>query len=463
MSRLHKCRPSVFRHAKSGSVAIQYGIMFLALSVLAGAAIDFGRQETAERELTAAADAAAIAGAKMAMTSDKIEEIKAHALAFLEDDFTKGNLTSHEILVIDNKVSVTAKADVKTTLLSLGGVPKFQIVSEATAQYGRAGTLEIALVLDTSTSMTGAPLDALKIASTDLANSIVQDGDDASRISIVPFGNYVNIGTQHRGASWLDLSAEYSDIVPVCAATWTDHVNAGCTETTAPCVKDGLDSTCFAWDCSSVLPPIPTCSIETRDYKWWGCVNSRDEPRNIEDTGYVSHKVEGDVGLSSWACGAPVLPLTSDLPDIEDAIDNLFPSGETYMATGLTWGYRALTPNRPFDEGESFSASATGQNAKVLILMSDGSNTRSLESDGQHWGGKVDEANATTLDACNEIKGADIEIYTVAFNLPSSATRALLKECASEDKNFLIADGAVELAESFQKIGVDLLDIALVN
>lgn len=460
MSRSNWHKPSYLRDAKSGSVAIQYGIMFLAIMVLAGAAIDFGRQETAERELTAAADAAAIAGAKMAMTSDKTDEIKAHALTFLKDNFKTGALTSYTIDVIDNQVSISARADVKTTLLALGGVPKFEIHSDATAQYGRAGTLEIALVLDTSTSMNGAPLDALKIASTDLANSIVQDGDDASRISIIPFGNYVNIGTQHRGASWLDLSAEYSETVPVCAASWTDHVNAGCLQTTAPCVRDGLDTTCFAWDCSSVTPPTPTCAPETRDYKWWGCVNSRDEPRNIQDTGYVSYKVEGDVGLSSWACGAPVLPLSSDLSDIEDAIDDLFTSGDTYMATGLSWGYRALTPNRPFDEGEPFTS---GQNAKVLILMSDGSNTKSLEPDGQHWGGDVDAANTTTLDTCTEIKGADIEIYTVAFNLPSTATRALLKECASEDKNFLIADGAVELAESFQKIGVDLLDIALVN
>ncbi len=454
---------SDFRSADGGGIAIQYGIMFLAILVLAGAAVDFGRQETAERELTAAVDAAAIAGARMAMTSDDADQIKAHALVYLKDNFKMSEMSSHEITVVDNKIFVSAKADIKTTILGLGGVPKFHIKSEAVAQYGRAGTLEIALVLDTSLSMDGAPLAALKDASTGLANSIIVDGNNDTRISIVPFGNFVNIGTQHRNASWLDLSGEYSQNVSKCEITWSSYREAGCTETTEPCVRDGVNTTCPAWDCSGTSTPAETCRTETQEHKWWGCVNSRGRPRNIEDSGYVSEKVPGYIRTDMWACGAPILPLTSDLSDIEDAIDDLSPAGETYMTTGLTWGYRALSPNRPFDEGVAFPTSAGSMDEKVLILMSDGANTRSLGSNSEHWEVNITDANTTTLDACTEIKDAGIEIYTVAFNLPDTNTRDLLQDCASEDKNFLIADGAVELAESFRKIGADLLDIALVN
>lgn len=463
MSSFRAPRFTRFRNANSGSVAVQYGIMLLALLTLAGAAIDFSRQETAERKLTAAVDAAAIASARMAMTTTDSKAIKAHALIYLNDGFSSYPLKSHSITIVDNQISISAQAEIPTTLLSLAGVPEFTIKSDAMAQYGRAGTLEIALVLDTSTSMDGAPLDALKVASSDLANSIIQDGDDATRIAIAPFSNYVNIGTQHRGASWLDLSEEHTETKSNCSNSWDDYIDAGCNATSVPCVQDGIDTTCFSWDCSAVTPPTPVCGTVTEVHKWWGCANSRTAPRNIQDSGYTSHKIYGSIGTSSWACGAPILPLSSNLSDIEDSIDGLFPSGETYMPTGLTWGYRTLTHARPFDEAKSDFSSPPGENAKVLILMSDGANTRSLDSDGHHWGGDTDLTNATTLAACDEIKGAKIEIYTVAFNLPDTATRDLLKDCASEDKNFLIADGAVELSESFQQIGVDLLDIALVK
>ena len=55
-------------------------------------------------------------------------------------------------------------------------------------------------------------------------------------------------------------------------------------------------------------------------------------------------------------CPNPILPLTSTRQDIEDHVAALEPIGATNTAIGAIWGWRVVSPEAPFTEGEDYGA-----------------------------------------------------------------------------------------------------------
>lgn len=99
-----------------------------------------------------------------------------------------------------------------------------------------------------------------------------------------------------------------------------------------------------------------------------------------------------------------------------------------YIPAGLMWGWRVLSPTGPFADG----APVTGANRarKVLVLMTDGENTRSLDAP-YHWGSSKSDADTLLSTLCTKVKSASIEIYTVAFEVTDNQTRNMLRNCAT--------------------------------
>ena len=137
------------------------------------------------------------------------------------------------------------------------------------------------------------------------------------------------------------------------------------------------------------------------------------------------------------------------------------------MPSGLAWGWRTLDDDVPFGQP------TTGPvRKKALILMTDGFNTISrLGNDKYHHGKQGDnateDANKETEKLCENIHSENILLYTIAYELPSSAdaddTKILLSDCASTPDGFFNAAGGANLNEAFEAIGKDLAEIRLVN
>jgi hypothetical protein len=148
-------------------------------------------------------------------------------------------------------------------------------------------------------------------------------------------------------------------------------------------------------------------------------------------------------------------------------------SGSTNITSGLMWGWRALSETAPFTEGRAYS---DPDNQKILILMTDGQNTyegnsKFMVSQYGAWGyvwkshlGTTSTNENTVQDkmddrtelACENIKDAQIKIYTIAFQVSDATTIQMLSDCANEPDMAFTASNNAALLAAFTAIGDDI-------
>lgn len=180
------------------------------------------------------------------------------------------------------------------------------------------------------------------------------------------------------------------------------------------------------------------------------------------------------------ACPDELLPLTNSKSDVLSAIGQLshWEGSGTVASEGVAWGWRVLSPGEPFAEGAAY-----GDAKKVIVLMTDGMNmvaeqasyatysdytaygnvARAREDSLQTYEGFTDHLNDRLLAACENAKAAGVEIYTVTFGSIDSATEALYEQCATAPPMHHSAADANDLVVAFQKIGLSLSTLHLVE
>jgi hypothetical protein len=106
-------------------------------------------------------------------------------------------------------LKASAVVDVPTTFGQVIGIPSLKIEIETVAKFG-LGSAEIALVLDNTGSTAGAKLDGLKQAANSLVDVLftAQNASRSLKIGLVPFTYYVNVGTNHRNAPWMNVASD---------------------------------------------------------------------------------------------------------------------------------------------------------------------------------------------------------------------------------------------------------------
>jgi len=97
----------------------------------------------------------------------------------------------------------------------------------------------------------------------------------------------------------------------------------------------------------------------------------------------------------------------------------------------------------------------------VLVLMTDGANTKTMQSNGRHDGGAGAQANSYTAELCNNIKAEYIEIFTVAFEITDVTVQALMRSCASDAANYFDATNSAALDSAFQTIAAAIRDLRI--
>jgi len=411
----------------SGNVAMMFSGAVMLTLIGVGAATDLSVMGKKKSSLQGFADAAVLAAAQSGMT-DKA------ALQKLAEEYVLANSMGNEDLV--TKLTLTARGTIRvvvsnrhdTLIMGIFGKEYANVSTAAEAPFGSTGPVEISLVLDITGSMDGSKLTSLKSAANGLVDKIDAMGNENFRVSVVPFRDYVNIGTSRSGEPWLYLDYGTGD---------EDNGNGNTEDYGGGNNSDDDDED----------------EDEVELNVWNGCAGSRGAP-------WTTRPYAGPApvpGAMNINCGQEILPLTNDMAKVRAKIDSLSAKSWTYIPTGLMWGWRTLDPQPPFTEASSISAQ---NKTSVIILMTDGANTRS-QSGSLHEGESTNNANALTSSMCSAVKSDQMQLYTVAYELDDATILGILKQCASTPSMYFDASDAAALTAAFDNIAENLVNIRL--
>lgn len=463
----HKIR--TFCRKRDGSVAIVYSLSALALIGMVGLSVEFARGSNTRSSLQAAADAAALTGARTVGTAAQ-REAAARAIfdANMKPSADLANLavTATNIMQSGSNSGfrISASGQVITTLGRIFGLNEVGVSVVSEANGGIRTPTEVALVLDTTASMAGTKMTTLKEAATKLVDDLSAISTTANPIKygVVPFSQYVNVGMGNRNKPWMEVPADWSEtITPGCynepEGGWTNCVS---TLVTSTCYNDGVPYSCSwnDWVCQPVGPMKQVCPPSYQwQHVWNGCAGSRAYPLNIRDENYAT-RIPGVLDVS---CGTPMLELTDSSTTVKNHINGLVANGDTYIPSGLIWGWRMLSAQDPLVAKTNTPGNEV---RKFMILMTDGMNTRSPYYPSNE-GYDGNQANLLTVEACNNI-AADtnnaITVFTVAFEVTDVAIKNILKNCALASKGqFFDAKDSTDFKAVFNEIGNKISELRL--
>lgn len=467
-----------------GNVAIIAALALPVAIAVGGGAVDFHRSSLARAQAQDALDLAAISAASSKTVVPR--ELERMALEYLSGNIEAQLMNPNPtVKVIDPKISgfkMTLSGSVKPLFLGLVGISTLPIEVETVVERGAVETIELALVLDNTWSMSypagggTSKIAALKDASKLLIDALMTKADAEVKIGVVPYGNYVNVGMNNRNASWL---------------TQTDDVTttevAGCRKVSkqktcvrdknkkwCPVIRDGYEElrdctpeTCTVTD----VPEREECyPASTSVARWLGCVSSRSGINRLNDRVGTPYP-----GIRGTNCLTPITPLTSNRSTVTAAINSLIVNiggykPETYIPAGLIWGVNVLSPGEPFTEAAPYGQNNT-QPRKIMVLMTDGANTLQYVA-ARHAstaGGSKDrqkqiaQTDSDTAEICNYAKSNGIEVFTVALAVSSDTARDLLRGCATDADHYFDAQDTNALSSAFAGIAASINKVRIVS
>jgi Flp pilus assembly protein TadG len=446
-----------------GNLAITTAVASLPIMAMVGLAVDYSMASRYQTRLQNAVDSATLAaGIDMTRMSDA-------EIAAVVNDYLQANLDERDhgqvknVAVETNRAALSLKVTVDgafdTSFAAIIGINELPYKGVASIQRNDSG-LEAVLVLDNTASMLEeAKLDGLKAAASSFVTLLHDNAvsGNVPKVAIVPFSNYVNVGGDNRNAAWMSVPDD--ETKQVCGMTRDVVSKSGCTTQTGTGYNDGSPYTYNYETCTNYEygPEYQTCWQETKT--WHGCAGSRDYPLNLKDESYGT-RIPGimDGSTVNYLCPSRITELTTDKNELLNQISAMQAVGNTYIPSGVVWGWRVISSKVPFAGGATPAEVASGKVRKALILMTDGQNTLSKNpSDEYHVGGDSAEADAWTKEVCANVKNEDISVFTMSFgsNVPT-ATKQLLAECSSGSGYFFDAANTAELHSAFQDIAAKL-------
>jgi Mg-chelatase subunit ChlD len=454
----------------SGNMAILFSIAAIPVLVGAGVAVDSVRRNNANLALQAATDSAAlaaVAGKKNGISDRKVERAVKKYLAANNANIVVNSLAVKDFgFDVDKKIyHVKMTGKMKTSFMGMVGYPSMDIGAYSEVDVG-SGALEVALVLDTTGSMNQqSRLDGLKVAAKDLVQTLFQDKDASAylKVGVVPFANYVNVGLSNRNKTWLDVPADYQD-PQSCGNTYPNATYGNChmvTSTWQSCSGggDGVPPTCTTQtgsynqcDVISYGDPVQQCWPGTQ-HKWHGIVGSRSDDTSIG----AGQKYPGLMDVTG---PNQITDLTDNQGQVISAIQTLQAEGETYIPSGLLWGWNLLDTNEPYSTAKTKPSMLALKGIKAMVLMTDGDNTKSVTIP-THDGGDGAAADAKTAELCQKIKADDITLYTIAFKVTKASSLQMLKNCATDASYAFDAQNNVALKAVFNQIAGSLATLRL--
>ena len=202
---LRRCR-NYIGHDK-GIATVMLAIMIPVIVASAGIAVDLSTAYNAKNRLANALDKAVLA---VGSSSGTPQELNTRFLAFFNANYPPGKYGTPynvNLTVAGSIMTGTASAKVPTSFMAIAGVNTVNISAESQVIRTLAG-VEAVLVLDTTGSMAGNNIGALKTAATNFINIMFSSITDTKylKIGIVPWSDTVNVGPYGSG---FDMNGNY--------------------------------------------------------------------------------------------------------------------------------------------------------------------------------------------------------------------------------------------------------------
>lgn len=463
--RLRGLTICTFRRDQRGGVAIIFALSLLGLAMASGLAIDYARSLNSFESLQQDLDSTLLfLGRSKLQAGDSQFDVQQAAATYIHglhrQKFSNDDVAINVTEPTPGTLKGRATLSVPTSFSKLFGVSAMHMDAVSEVAVGDQ-PVEVSLVLDNTGSMSGSKLSALKTAAKSLIDTAyqAQRADKNVKIGIVPFAQYVNVGQSNRNQSWMSVPLDSTQTgAEVCYMDTPVTGSSNCHNQTGTGTNDGVPYTYTYEVCDYQYgTPVEKCYTPTTSQTWYGCAGSRDYPLETLDEQY-DVKVPG---VMNAACPSEIAPLTNDRSTLEDQIDDMVATGETYIPSGLIWGWRLLSKDAPFTEAKGYDERVNGQKVrKLLVLMTDGKNTLSPVYP-EHTGADTAKADELTLEICSNIKAKGIEIYSVAFQVDDAAAKTVLQQCASGASKYFNAEDEQELDNSFQEIAKDFSPLRL--
>ncbi|MGA8169666.1 MAG: TadE/TadG family type IV pilus assembly protein [Methylocystis sp.] len=456
-----------FGASRRGATAIIFGLALIPIMLMIGVGVDYSRATSVRTRLQNAVDSGALAAAAAQAQGNNPT---AAANIFLQQQLV-GIGAPHNVVVTPNSaagtVQVSAQLAAPTSIMQIVGVNSIGVSAQATATTSATGgggaTTEVVIAFDTTGSMSvNNKLVDAQAAATNFVNSVMYAQNSSVpnpnvKVGLVPFTDYVNIGTQYAGSSWLTSTASYTVTSPQsCYNSYPNAVYGAPTLVTQTCSADGVPYDCSYWNYPVVSQGSPqqVCYIPSTTYTWYGCVGSQNSPNDQHEAVSSSNQVPA---LLNYSCPSPLIQLSNDPTAVQSAVSAMSAGGETYIAPGLLWAWRVISPDPPFSNGAAY-----GTSNKIIILMTDGANTHSA-SYPDHENSDVPTANTMLATVCQNVKNAGITLYTIAFNVSDPTIMNVLSNCATGAPYYYNAQTNADLAAAYAQIAQQVNALRLVR
>lgn len=203
----------IARDTAANTLAISAAAM-LPLMAMVGGGVDASRYYMAESRLQAACDAGALAARRAMDDNDFTNAHKTVGLNFFDNNYKDGtfgleNLDRNYVGTNDGEVNGTATGDLPSSIMGAFGYNNFPIAVECQADINIANT-DIVLVLDTTGSMGGQPIEDLRAATLSFYDVIEEATSTAAQVryGIVPYSSQVNVGHLLQ-SNWMKANHTY--------------------------------------------------------------------------------------------------------------------------------------------------------------------------------------------------------------------------------------------------------------
>ncbi|MEL7541722.1 MAG: pilus assembly protein TadG-related protein, partial [Pseudomonadota bacterium] len=200
---------------RRGATAVLFAFILVPLLLVVGLAVDLGMYQKQKMKVQHALDMASLAAARHLSKdlSADTADVQAIANAFFAAEIELENYVSMNDVSVERsgmRLNVGVDGTMPTSFMQLAGIDTMSLATNSEVVYGVPSKVEIALVLDTSTSMdqidSGESLsrvESLKAAAKDMVSILFDPASSLNvEMAIVPFSNRVNIGTDQSGEAW---------------------------------------------------------------------------------------------------------------------------------------------------------------------------------------------------------------------------------------------------------------------
>ena len=327
--------------------------MFCAMLAMGGMAYDFMRHEQVRTRLQGVADTATLAAANLNNALDPETVVNDYfAAAGLSDALTK----TTPLEAVSSRV-VTADADltIDTAFLRMSGINSLDVSVTSTARHDM-GDIEIAMVLDVSGSMDGNKEVRMREAARQFIDTVLPDPlipvDERPTVSIVPYNDMVNLGETAAPYFNLEDTHDYS----YCARLPSDSFTSTELDLTEEIERIGhFDRWNENTNTPITRPQCPTNGLNEI------MLHSADA------TALKNHITDLRADTDGWTAISLGAKFGAALLD---------PSTRTLTNNMITDEH---LPERVRDLPKDYIAESGVRNTKVMVLMTDGDNTRQYD------------------------------------------------------------------------------------